>query len=52
VLGRCQGERFLAQAAGPVSMTPLADHPGRLPLMLAQFAGSGARTQLSAMTKR
>jgi NADPH:quinone reductase-like Zn-dependent oxidoreductase len=52
VLERCQGERFLAQAAGSVSMAPLADHPGRFPLMLAQFAGAAARTQLSAMAKR
>ncbi len=50
VLRRCDGRRFLSQAAAPVSMAGLAD--GRLPLVLLSFAQAGARTQISAMSKR
>lgn len=52
VLSHCQGNRFLAQAAAPVSMADVAGQPGRFPLFLLRFARAGARTQLSAMTKR
>lgn len=50
VLRRCDGKRFLSQAAAPVPMAGLAD--GRLPLKLLSFVRAGARTQISAMTKR
>ncbi len=52
VLSHCEGNRFLAQAAAPVSMAEVAGRPGRFPLFLLRFARAGARTQLSGMTKR